>query len=329
MAVELLHAGCLALAWDGDVLAAGLGRLWRRHPGGWRPEALRPLHAVHHEGATRRVDVLGGYVYVEGSSGWRATATTDGDEVLVHPSGAVAFARHGVVHRAARPGCTPVDVPELREDSVRFGPQGVRLLGLASEGPVQVDLATGDVHALDGVPLGVGVVLQNGRVHQDAEVLATGLIEASPAVGPRHLAGPGGRLWSLDDGTPSPSAPIALGATTAVGDGFATVAFEATEGVRVDATGNVQEHFPVDVEEDDLVVSLEVADGALWAETAWARRLRLLDLPPTTPAAGSDTLGIVVTPLGPLDDALFAERHGRAFAWSEAGWLLTWAVTTD
>jgi len=327
--VELLHPGCLSLAWDGDLLVAGLGHLWRLSHAGWRPEPLRALHRVHHRGPTRTVEVHGGYLYVEGRSGWRATARTDGDDVLPHPSGAVALARHGVVHRAAAPGRSPLDVPELRGDSVRFGPEGGQLLGLSADGPVQVDLQSGRAHPLSGVPLGVGVVLVNGRALRcadgttDEHVLASGLVEASPAVGPAHLAGPGGRLWSLHDGTPSPHAPIVLGATVAVGDGFATVAFEAIEGVLVDASGAVEARFDVPVEDDDMVVSMRVEGGSLWADTAWGRRLHLLNVDaPSTVAATA--LTTVHTPVGPLDDAVVSGAGDHRVAASESGWLLSW-----
>ncbi len=336
MHVELLHPGCLSLAWDGDLLAAGLGHLWRLGPAGWRPEPLRPLCGVHHSGRTRNVEAHGGYLYVDGPSGWRATARTDGDDVLPHPSGAVALARHGVVHRAAAAGRSPIDVPELRADAVRFGPRGHQLLGLSADGPVQIDLGSGRVQPLRGVPLGVGVVLVDGRVLRcsdgttDDQVLASGLIESSPAVGPKQVAGPGGRLWSLGDGTPSAHAPIVLGATVAVGDGFATVAFEGADGVLVDPSGVEQARFAVPMQDDDMVVSIRVEGGSLWASTAWGRRLHLTDVDaPPTDGSAATALGTVNTPLGPLVDAVEAHGGDRRFAASESGWLLSWSASAD
>jgi hypothetical protein len=313
--VRLLHPGCLALGWDGELVAIGLGHLWRRRGDSWTAEPPRPLHGVHHQGPRRRVEALGGYVYTDGSRGWRATARLDGDEVLPHPSGAVAFARDGVVHRAGRPGRSPVDIPEILADSLRFAADGAQLVGLGAEGGVRVDLATGRSRAVPGVPIGIGVGLVDGSVLRWEEgrdkpvVLATGLVEASPAYGAAQLAGPGGRLWSLADGAPSQGAPVTLGATAAVGQGFATVPFEGGEGLLVDADGRVAARFPVVLAPDDLVVRLEVRGGRLLGHTAWARTVPLLDVD-APDHDGRFELARVDTPLGPLDDALFPTRSG-------------------
>jgi len=324
MAASLLHPGCTDLAWDGAVLAAGLGHLWRLGPDGrWHPEPLRLLHAVHHEGPRRAVEVEGPYVYTDGPGGWRATARRAGDEVLPHPSGAVAFARDGVVHRAALPGRSPQDVPELRADSLRFAPRGDRLMGLGVDGPVSVDLTSGLRTPLPGLPLGDGVCLVDGRVLRGAEVLHDGLREVSPAVGPTHVAGPGGRLWSRRDLAPV-DAPLALGATLPLGSGFATVPYEGPAGWLVDVDGQVLARFDVPLEPDDVVTGLRLADGALWADTAYGARLRLLDTDEPSDGMGSTRLRTVPTPLGPVHDALLVVDGPRHLVAAEAGWLLSW-----
>ena len=314
---ELLHPGCTELAWDGAVLAAGLGRLWRLGADGrWLSEPLRPLHAVHHEGPQRPVEVHGAYVYTDGPGGWRATARVAGDEVLPHPSGAVAFVRDGVVHRAALPGRTPCDMPELRADALRFGPRGQQLFGLGTEGPVAVELPTGAVRPLPGIPLGAGTVWVDGAVLHRGQAVATGLRDASPAIGATHVAGPGGRLWSRATREPSGTAPIALGATVAVGTGFATVPYEGPEGWLIDAKGHELARFEVPLETDDLVMALSVRDGALWAETAEGKHERLLEV--DAEATSSPRLRTVMTPLGPVPDALQVD----GLVVGEAGWLL-------
>jgi len=324
MGAELLHPGCTDLAWDGAVLAAGLGHLWRLGPDGrWQPQPLRPLHGVHHEGPRRAVDVVGPYVYTEGSTGWRATAQHVGDHVLPHPSGAVAFARDGVVHRAALPGRTPRDLPELRADSLRFAPRGDRLMGLGVDGPVSIDLASGLGAPLPGLPLGDGVCLVDGRVLRGDEVLHEGLLDVSPAIGPSHVAGPGGRLWPRGGHAPV-DAPLALGATLPLGSGFATVPYEGPEGWWVDVHGQVLARFDVPLEPDDMVVGLRLADGALWADTAYGARLRLLDTHEASDGIGSTQLRTVSTPLGPVPDALLLVDGPRHLVVAEAGWLLSW-----
>lgn len=311
-------------------MARGLGRLWARADAGWASLPDMPLHRVHFD-AERNVSVEGGYVYSAVGEGWRATGCVSGDAVWVHPSGAVA-AGDPFVQRAAAPGRSLADIGvRLMASSLRFAPSGRVLYGVDEHGHgKQVDLLRREVREVAGTPLGASARLREGRLFVDHEVVQDGLAEATPAASATHLAGPGQRVWDLREGQPiSAAGTVALGATCALEDGFATVDWQSHRGWRVDGSGRVHGHFHVPLDEDDTVVALVPIEGRLVAISAEGRCLDADTGQPAPTFPAPPRAGTVATPRGPLRHAVQVTVNGTTYAGSESGWLVGWTSSSS
>ncbi len=174
----------------------------------------------------------------------------------VGPGGSAVFAtKNGVWGMAPLHPITRL--PDIAFDSLRFSPDGQRVLGLSEGGVVEADLRTGSVlraHRGDLQPVGYApgaVVLEErtGAVRTlEGEILAGGFCpSASGRVGSR-LYGPGGTAWDLEAGKAIWShAPLKSEHLAVVGEHIVCVDHEFEI---YDEAGERRRHCAVPIESD-------------------------------------------------------------------------------
>ncbi len=183
-----------------------------------------------------------------------------GSAAFLLPDGAAVLAAGGRVVRLAE---------TLDFETVRFAPDGSRLLAAAPSGAVEVDLAPGRVlRTLDAALLPVGYapdpVLLDERtgalVDAGGAVLQGGFEGAVPACDGVLLAGPGGAAWEVASGRRTWSG-LAGGVVAVTAAGV----LHLTEGLlrRLDRSGRVLGESPDPLAPDRAEAAVGSADGSV------------------------------------------------------------------
>jgi hypothetical protein len=282
-------------------------------PGG-RAQVWADEGFVYHQdrGRVRAVDILG-----------------PGEALSVGPHGALA-AGEDAWTRAARPGRTPQPLPRpLGLQPLRWSSDGTVLAGLDLTGQtVVVDLASGRWHEAPGIPASPDTFLVRDQLLRGRRAVYGPITEATCARYGDWLAGPGGALWSLRDGTRrSPRGSVHLGVTVGTPEGFVTVDWATGRGHTLTWEGQRIERFEVPLEEDDLVEAGVWEDGAVYLQTALGEGWRLAKghlQRGSREVEVEETAETVESPVGRLEVSGVGRVEGRVWAWSEDGWLWAW-----
>jgi hypothetical protein len=314
---------------DERGIVAVSGRCWARLGAQGQVERGRAV-----PGGAAQVWTDEGFVYRRSEGQTRALEVLAPGEVLsVGPQGALA-AGEGAVTRAARPGRTPQPLPRaLGLEPLRWSSDGARLAGVDLDGQgVVVDLASGRLREVRGLPVSSDTTLVGDALVRTSRTVYAPITEASCARYGDWLAGPGGALWSLRDGTRrSPRSSVYLGVTVGTPEGFVTVDWATGRGHRLTFEGQQVEPFVVPLGEDDLVEAGLWEDGAVYLQTGLGGCWRLAGGELTEgerEIEAEDSTETVSSPVGGLEVTGTARVEGRMWAWSEDGWLWAWEEDT-